>query len=83
MNNKSSSCIYSEYFNSLINYRNKEKKEKKKIRRNYITNKDHFDNMMPTQFYKYIPHTKQSIFNYYLISQIGNLPGSNQSRACM
>ena len=38
--------------------------------------------MMPTQFYKYIPHTKQSMFNYYLISQIDNLPGSNQSRLC-
>jgi hypothetical protein len=38
--------------------------------------------MMPTQFYKYTPHTKQSMFNYYLISQIDNLPGSKQSRIC-
>ena len=82
LNNKSSSCIYREYFNPLINYKNEEKKENKKIRRNYITNKDHFDNMMPTQSYKYTPHTKQSMFNYYLISQIDNLPGSNQSRIC-
>lgn len=80
MNNKSSSCIFSEYFNPLINYKNE--KEKKKIRRDYITNKDHFDNMMPTQFYKYTPHTKKSMFNYYLISQIDNLPGSKQSAVC-
>lgn len=80
LNNKSSSCIYPEYYNPLINYKNEEGKEKKKIRRNYITNKDHFNNMMPTQFYKYTPHTKQSMFNYYLISQIDNLPGSKQSR---
>ena len=38
--------------------------------------------MMPTQSYKYTPHTKHSMFNYYLISQIDNLPGSNQSRIC-
>ena len=38
--------------------------------------------MMPTQFYKYTPHTKQSMFNYYLISQIDNLPGSGQSSVC-
>ena len=80
-NNKSSSCIYLEYFNPLINYKNEEKKEKKKIKRNF-SNKDHFDNMMPTQFYKYTPHTKQSMFNYYLISQIDNLPGSRQSNIC-
>ena len=79
LNNKSSSCIYPEYFNPLVNYKNEEKKEKKKIRRNYIINKDHFGNMIPTQFYKYTPHSKQSMFNYYLISQIDNLPGSSQT----
>ena len=35
--------------------------------------------MIPTQFNKYTPHTKQSMFNYYLISQIDYLPGGNQS----
>ena len=79
LNNKSSSCINPEYFNPLINYKNKDKKTNKKIRRNYITNKDNFNNMMPTQFSIYTPHTKQSMFNYYLISQIDNLPGSRQS----
>ena len=82
LNNKSSSCIYPEYFNPLINYKNKENKENKKIRRNYITNKDHFYNMMPIQFYKYTPLKKKSMFNYYLISQIDNIPGSKQSRVC-
>ena len=32
--------------------------------------------MIPTQLYKYIPHTKSSKYNYYLISQIDNIPGS-------
>lgn len=82
MNNKSSSCINPDYFNPLINYNNEEKKKKKIIRRNYITNKDHFVNMMPTQLYKYIPHTKQSIYNFYLKSQIDNLPGSTPSPLC-
>ena len=75
-NNKSSSVINPEYFNPLINYKNEEKKEKKKIRRNYITNKDHFVNMMPTQFYKYKSHIKPSMYNHYLNSQIDYLPGS-------
>ena len=82
LNNKSSSCIYLQYFNPLINYKIEEKKERKRIKRNYITNKDHFNNMIPTQCYKYTPHKKQSMFNYYLISQIDNLPGSKQSRVC-
>ena len=30
LKNKSSSCIYAEYFNPLINYKNEEKKERKK-----------------------------------------------------
>lgn len=79
INNKSSSCINPEYFNPLINYKNEENKEKKKIRRNYITNKDHFVNMVPTQLYKYVPHTKQSMYNFYLKSQIDSLPGSTPS----
>lgn len=80
LNNKSSSCINPDYFNPLINYRHEEKTGKKKIRRNYETNKDHFINMTPTQLYIYKPHTKQSMYNYYLISQIDSLPGSRQSR---
>ena len=43
-------------------------------------NIDHFDNMTPTQAYKYIPHTKQSMYNYYIKSQIDNLPGKRLSR---
>lgn len=79
LNNKSSSCINPEYFNPLINYKNEEKKEKKKIRRNYLTNKDHFINMMPTQIYKYKPHVKPSMYSHYLNSQIDYLPGNNPS----
>lgn len=78
--NKSSTCLNPEYFNPLINYKNEDKKEKSKIRRNYISNKDHFNNMIPTQLYSYTPHTKKSKFNFYQISQIDNIPGSNYSR---
>jgi hypothetical protein len=35
--------------------------------------------MTPTQLYIYKPHTKKSIYNFYLISQIDSLPGSRQS----
>ena len=63
----------------MINYKNKDI-VKTKIRRNYLTNKDHFNNMTPTQTYKYVPHTKQSKFNYYLVSQIDSLPGKRLSR---
>ena len=34
--------------------------------------------MTPTQRYVYKPHTKQSMYNYYLISQIDNLPGRSR-----
>lgn len=77
--NKSSNCINPEYFNPLINYKNKDEK-KKIIRRNYISNKDHFDNMTPTQIYKYKPHIKKSKYNYYSLSQIDSLPGKILSR---
>lgn len=76
LNNKSSSSINPDHFNPLINYKNDEKNAKNKIKRNYVTNKDHFINMIPTQLYKYTPHTKKSQYNYYLISQIDNIPGS-------
>lgn len=78
--NKSSTCLNPEHFNPLINYKNEDKKEMSKIRRNYISNKDHFNNMIPTQLYSYTPHTKKSKFNFYLISQIDTIPGSNYSR---
>lgn len=77
LNNKSSSSINPEYFNPLINYKSEDKIGKKQIKRNYVTNKDHFINMMPTQIYKYTPHTKRGKYNYYSISQIDNIPGSN------
>lgn len=77
LNNKSSSSINPEYFNPLINYKSEDKIGKKQIKRNYVTNKDHFINMMPTQLYKYTPHTKRGKYNYYSISQIDNIPGSN------
>ena len=64
----------------MINYKSEDNKGKPKIRRKYITNKDHFNNMTPTQTYKYVPHTKQSKFNYYLVSQIDSLPGKRLSR---
>lgn len=81
INNKSSSCISPDYFNPLINYKQEEEKNvKNKIKRNYITNKDNLVNMTPTQIYKYTPHIKQSKYNYYLKSQIANLPGSRPSR---
>ena len=50
------------------------------MRRKNMINTDHFDNMTPTQTYKYIPHTKQSMYNYYLQSQIDSLPGKRLSR---
>lgn len=53
---------------------------------NFYTNKDHFQNMTPTQLYKYRPHVKQSKYNYYLNSQIDSLPGnipSNKSKIFM
>ena len=77
LNNKSSSSINPEYFNPLINYKSEDKIVKKQIKRNYVTNKDHFINMIPTQIYKYTPHTKRGKYNYYSISQIDNIPGSN------
>jgi hypothetical protein len=77
LNNKSSSSINPEYFNPLINYKSEDKIGKKQIKRNYVTNKDHFINMIPTQIYKYTPHTKRGKYNYYSISQIDNIPGSN------
>jgi hypothetical protein len=77
LNNKSSSSINPEYFNPLINYKSEDKICKKQIKRNYVTNKDHFINMIPTQIYKYTPHTKRGKYNYYSISQIDNIPGSN------
>ena len=80
-NNKSASCISPDYFNPLINYKCEEENSLKikKIRRNNIKNKDHFYNMFPTQLYVMRPHTKQSMYNYYLISQIDNLPGYRPS----
>ena len=78
LNNKSSSCLTPGSFNPLINYKSEDNKGKPKIRRKYITNKDHFNNMTPTQRYVYKPHTKQSMYNYYLISQIDNLPGRSR-----
>ena len=36
--------------------------------------------MTPIQANKYIPHTKKSKFNYYLKSQIDNLPGKRPLR---
>ena len=79
LNNKSSNCITPGTFNPLINYKIEEKKEKPKIRRNYSKNKDHFNHMTPTQRYIYRPHTKQSMYNYYLISQIATLPGRSRT----
>ena len=79
LNNKSSNCITPGTFNPLINYKLEEKKEKPKIRRNYSKNKDHFNHMTPTQRYIYRPHTKQSMYNYYLISQIATLPGRSRT----
>ena len=79
LNNKSSNCITPGTFNPLINYKLEEKKEKPKIRRNYSKNKDHFNHMTPTQRYIYKPHTKQSMYNYYLISQIATLPGRSRT----
>ena len=80
MNNKSADCLNPEHFNPLINYKNEDKNKKKKIKRNNMINKDHFDNMTPIQTYKYKSHTKKSMFNYYLKSQIDNLPGKRPSR---
>ena len=34
--------------------------------------------MTPTQRYIFKPHTKQSMYNYHLISQIGTLPGRSR-----
>ena len=64
----------------MINYKNEEKNKKILLRKNNNINKDHFDNMTPTQTYIYKPHIKQSMYNYYLKSQIDNLPGKRLSR---
>ena len=74
-NNKSSNCIAPGSFNPLINYKTDEK-PKRKMRRIFYKNQDHFNNMTPTQIYTYRPHIKQSKYNHYLISQIDSLPGS-------
>ena len=78
LNNKSSNCITPGTFNPLINYKLEEKKEKPKIKRNNPKNKDHFYHMTPTQRYIFKPQTKQSMYNYHLISQIGTLPGRSR-----
>lgn len=80
INNKSSDSINPDNFNPLINYKNEDKNKNKIIRRNNLTNQDHFDHMIPTQSYIYKPHTKKSMYSYYLKSQIDNLPGKRPSR---
>jgi hypothetical protein len=75
-NNKSSSCITPGAFNPLINYQESENNYRQKRKRIFYSNRDHFNNMTPTQLYKYRPHIKRPEYSHYLKSQIDCLSGS-------
>jgi hypothetical protein len=74
-NNKSSSCITPGAFNPLINYQESENNYRKKRKKIFYSNRDHFKNMTPTQISKYRPLVKRPMYNHYLESQIDFLPG--------
>ena len=75
-NKKSSSCITPGAFNPLINYQESENNCRTKRKRMFYSNRDHFNNMTPTQIYKYRPHIRRPAYSHYLKSQIDCLSGS-------